>query len=105
MLSVLAVLGWGVAAGLAAWRAKWCFRVFMGLYYISITGSCIHSCFDAPRHTLNVGSGLHLTLVLLYAIVFIGGQVALWALHTGWLWPTPQPAVPPNGGSATQLGR
>lgn len=104
LISLVAVLGWPVAAGLAVWRAKRCFLLLMGLYYLSIAGSWVYIYFDSPRYLLKVDSGLHLIVVLIYVLIFICGQGSLWALHSGRLLSGAQPTAPPAGGPATEVG-
>jgi len=84
---ILAVIGWPVAAGFAAWRARRSFMILMGLYYLAIVASWMYMVVDSPRYLIKVESLFHMVSVLVYILFFIGGQTALWRIHSGRSFP------------------
>jgi len=89
VISILAVIGWPVAAGFAAWRARRSFLILMGLYYLAIVASWMYMVVDSPRHLIKLVSLSHPVSVLVYILFFIGGQTALWCIQSGRLFPKP----------------
>lgn len=88
-ISLLAMLGWPLAASLAVWRATWCFRIVMASYYLWIVADWIYQSFN-ERFFFKVVSAPHLMMVIIYMAFFLGGQIGLWFIHHRFLL-TPPP--------------